>query len=171
VNEMTPDPYYDPRCDLFLGIDKGFRNPNVTLWFQPDLHNERVIVLFAHYQRLRTPDENAKIAYQIHQTRGYGQLTGGWGDPSAPDMLRAYSLAFGVTISGPRQTVAWGHEIVKQQLHDSKVSRGARGLVFSRNLLGEFLTEMREYEKHEPGKGAHHGPDAIRYYFAGWQGG
>ncbi len=33
---MTPDPYYNPDCDLFLGIDKGFRNPNVTLWIQPD---------------------------------------------------------------------------------------------------------------------------------------
>ena len=95
---MTPDPYYNPDCDLFLGIDKGFRNPNVTLWIQPDRKMERVIVLFAHYQVLRTPDENAKIALEIHKARGYGQLTGGWGDPSAPDMLRAYSLAFGVDI-------------------------------------------------------------------------
>jgi len=29
---MTPDPSYAPDCNLFLGIDKGFRNPNVTLW-------------------------------------------------------------------------------------------------------------------------------------------
>ena len=111
---MTPDPYYAPDCDIFLGIDKGFRNPNVTLWIQPDRKMERVIVLFAHYQVLRTPDENAKIALEIHKARGYGQLTGGWGDPSAPDMLRAYSLAFGVDILGPRQSVHWGHETVKQ---------------------------------------------------------
>ena len=61
---MTPDPHYNPNCDLFLGIDKGFRNPNVTLWIQPDRKMERVIVLFAHYQVLRTPDENAKIAWR-----------------------------------------------------------------------------------------------------------
>src|SRR4030042_928338 len=82
---MTPDPYYNSDCDLFLGIDKGFRNPNVTLWIQPDRKMERVIVLFAHYQVLRTPDENAKIALEIHKARGYGQLTGGWGEPSAPE--------------------------------------------------------------------------------------
>ena len=107
---MTPDPHYNPNCDLFLGIDKGFRNPNVTLWIQPDRKMERVIVLFAHYQVLRTPDENAKIALEMHQARGYGQLTGGWGDPSAPDMLRAYSLAFGVELHGPSGRVEHGHE-------------------------------------------------------------
>ena len=97
---MTSDPYYNPEGNLYLGIDKGFRNPNVTLWIQPDRKWERVIVLFAHYQVLRTPDENARIALKLHQARGYGQLTGGWGDPSAPDMLRAYSLAFGVAPFG-----------------------------------------------------------------------
>ena len=76
---MTPDPHYNPECDIYLGIDKGFRNPNVTLWIQPNRKMERVIVLFAHYQVLRTPDENAKIALEIHKARGYGQLTGGWG--------------------------------------------------------------------------------------------
>ena len=45
---------------------------------------ERVIVLFAHYQVLRTPDENAKIALEIHKARGYGQLTGGWGGSIGP---------------------------------------------------------------------------------------
>jgi len=25
------DPPYNSDCDIFLGIDKGFRNPNVTL--------------------------------------------------------------------------------------------------------------------------------------------
>ena len=56
-------------------------------------------MLFAHCQVLRIPDENARIALAIHRNRGYGQLPGGWGDPSAPDMLRAYSLAFGVEIA------------------------------------------------------------------------
>ena len=167
---MTPDPNYVPDCNLYLGIDKGFRNPNVTLWIQPDRRMERVMVLFAHYQVLRTPDENAKICLAIHQDRGYGQLTGGWGDPSAPDMLRAYSLAFGVEIADPRQSVHSGHEIVKQWLKTSIITRGSSGLVFSRYCPPEFFVEMREYEKHEPGKGAHHGPDALRYFFAGWQG-
>jgi len=71
---MTPDPQYTPDCDLYLGIDKGYRNPNATLWIQPDRKWERAIVLFAHYQALRTPDENAKIALEIHKARGYGQL-------------------------------------------------------------------------------------------------
>jgi hypothetical protein len=168
---MTPGSYYNPNCDLFLGIDKGFRNPNVTLWIQPDRKMERVIVLFAHYQVLRTPDENAKIALEMHKARGYGQLIGGWGDPSAPDMLRAYSLAFGAEIAGPRQSVAWGHEAVKQWLKTAKMTKGAAGLVFSRECPRDLLVEMSQYEKHEPGKGAHHGPDALRYFFAGWQGG
>jgi hypothetical protein len=147
------DPYYNPDFDLYLGIDKGFRSPNVTLWIHPDRKMERVIVLFAHYQVLRTPDENAKIVLAIHQSRGYGQLTGGWGDPSAPDMLRAYSLAFGVDISGPRQSVAWGHEIVKQWLKTAKMTKGAAGLVFSRWCPRDLLVEVSEYEKHEPWQG------------------
>jgi hypothetical protein len=167
---MTEDPHYSPECDLFLGIDKGFRNPNATLWIQPDRKMERVIVLFAHYQERRTPDENAKICLAIHQARGYGQLTGGWGDPSAPDMLRAYSLAFGVEIAGPRRPVDWGHEAVKQWLKTSMVTKASMGLVFSRECPRVLLIEMRDYEKHEPGKGAHHGPDALRYFFAGWSG-
>ncbi|TSA11570.1 MAG: hypothetical protein D4R73_03705 [Deltaproteobacteria bacterium] len=76
---MTPDPYYNPDYDLYLGIDKGFRYPNVTLCIQPDLKWERVIVFFAHYQVLRTTDKNAKIALAIHTAQGCGQLTGGWG--------------------------------------------------------------------------------------------
>ena len=66
---MTEDPHYSPDCDLFLGIDKGFSNPNVTLWIQPDRKRERVIVLFAHYQVLRTPDENARIAWKSIRPR------------------------------------------------------------------------------------------------------
>jgi hypothetical protein len=167
---MTPDPYYNPDCDLYLGIDKGFRNPNVTLWIQPDRKWERVIVLFAHYQVLRTPDENARIALKIHQLRGYGRLTGGWGDPSAPDMLQAYSLAFGAEVFGPHLSVVAGHEIVKQWLKTATMTRGSSGLVVSRYCPREFFVEMQQYEKHEPGKGAHHGPDGLRYFFAGWPG-
>ena len=168
---MTPDPKYAPDCDIFLGIDKGFRNPNVTLWIQPDRKMERVIVLFAHYQVLRTLDENAKICLAIHQARGYSQLTGGWGDPSAPDMLRAYSLAFGVELHGPSGRVEHGHEMVKQWLKTARMTKASSGLVFSRECPRDLLVEMSQYEKHEPGKGAHHGPDALRYFFAGWQGG
>ncbi len=167
---MTPDSQYSPDCDLYLGIDKGYRNPNATLWIQPDQKWERVIVLYAHYQVRRTTDENAKIALAIHQARGYGQLTGGWGDPSAPDMLRACSLAFRSDVRGPHLSVVAGHEIVKQWLRTDKVTKGSAGLVFSRECPRALLVEMRDYEKLEPGKGAHHGPDALRYFFAGWSG-
>lgn len=44
-------------------------------------------MLFAHYQILRTPDENARIALAIHRNLGYGKLAGGWGDPSNPQAL------------------------------------------------------------------------------------
>jgi hypothetical protein len=63
--EITPDPYYDAACDLYMGA--------------------------------------------------------GLGDPSAPDMFRAYSLTFGVDIT-PRQSVAWGHEIVKHWLKTAKMT-------------------------------------------------
>ena len=86
-------------------------------------------------------------------------------------MLRAYSLAFGKEIVGPRQTVAWGHEAVKQWLKTARMTKGAAGLVFSRECPRDLLVEMSQYEKHEPGKGAHHGPDALGYFFAGWKGG
>lgn len=129
-----------------------------------------MIVLFGHYQEMRPNEENAKIALEIHKAQGYGQLTGGWGDPSAPDMLRAYSLAFGVDILGPRQSAHWGHETVKRWLQYSRrrdrVAWSSPGTV-----PGELLVEMSQYEKHEPGKGAHHGLDGLRYFYAGWQGG
>jgi hypothetical protein len=86
-------------------------------------------------------------------------------------MLRAYSLAFGGEIAGPRQAVAWGHEVVNQWLKTAKMTRGSAGLVFSQECPRDLLVEMSQYEKHEPGKGAHHGQDGLRYFFAGWQGG
>ena len=170
---MTPDPYYNPDCALYLALDFGWRNPTVNLWIQPDRKWERVIVLFAHYQTLGTNEENAKLALKIHQERGYGLLAqpiGGWGDPSKPEALVTYSQVFGSEIKGPRQSVQWGHELVKQWLKTSKQSRGEMGLVFSRYCPQRLFVEMREYEKHEPGKGAHHAPDALRYFFAGWVG-
>lgn len=179
---MTLDRFYNPEFDLFLALDKGYRNPNVTIWLQPDAKGERVVALYAHYQFLRTPDENALIAMEIHRQRGYGQLKRGWGDPSAPDMLRAYTRVFGVDILGPQRSVKWGHEIVGQWLKTSKITRGAMGLVFAPDCQTRFVDptdpkkvysltmEMRDYEVHEPGKGKHHGPDGLRYFYAGWEG-
>jgi hypothetical protein len=124
---MTPDPKYAPECDIFLGINKGFRNPNVTLWIQPDRKMERVIVLFAHYQVLRTPDENAKLALAIHQAWGYGQLTGGWGDSSKAEALRAYSQVFGVEIQGDPGRVEKAQELVKHWLKGALLTKWPPG--------------------------------------------
>jgi len=183
---VSPDRFYNPDLDLYLGLDKGFRNPNVTLWLQPDRKWERVLVLYAHYQWLRTPDENARIALAIHRERGYGSLTAGWGDPSAPDMLRAYSLTFGREglISGPRRPVEWGEEVLNQWLKTSRVTQGRMGLVFAPDCTRKFyapndrkkeqpislVLEIQHKEKHEPGKGMHHGPDGLRYFYGGWEG-
>jgi len=120
---------------------------------------------------MRTNEENAKIALKIHQARGYGQPTGGWGDPSKPEALRAYSQVFGVEILGAPGRVENGQELVKQWLKAARMTKASSGLVFSRECPRDLLVEMSQYEKHEPGKGAHHGPDALRYFFAGWQGG
>ena len=188
---MSVDPKYNPDGDLFLGIDEGYYpGPNVTTWFQPDARGELVTVLYAHYQWLRTNEENACIALAIHQDRGYGRLTGGWGDPSAPQMIRAYSLVFGVDIQAIRRPVAWGEETFRFWLRTAHRFKGRKGIVFSQACSEPFefpdrdqknsrryvslLQEVRFKEKHQAGggvdKGSHHGPDTIRYFFAGWQG-
>jgi hypothetical protein len=136
-----------------------------------------------HYQWLRTNEENARIALKIHQERGYGPLTGGWGDPSAPQMLRAYSLIFGVEIGACRRPVEWGEEQLNFWMKTAGLFNGAKGLVFSRECLFypaerekkknqrrwlSLVKEIKHKELHEPGKGEHHGPDALRYFLAGW---
>jgi len=164
-----PDPYI-PEADLFIGIDFGWANPNVTLWIQPNLKCERVVVLAGLYQTHRTPDENARLAFKLHEEMGFAPLTGGWGDPSNPAGLATYSQVFGVEIKGPHSRVERGHELVREWLKMSRDTKGAAGLVFSHRVPPLLLKEMSQYEKHEPGKGPHHGPDALRYVFAGWLG-
>jgi len=127
-------------------------------------------MLFGHYQEMRTNEENAKIALAIHQARGYGQLTGGWGDPSKPEALRAYSQVFGVEIHGVRGRVEKGQEVVRQWLKAALMTKGASGLTFSRQCPKRLLQEMQRYKEHTPGTGPHHGPDALRYFLCGWLG-
>jgi hypothetical protein len=144
------------------------------------------MVLYAHYQWLRTNEENAKIALAIHQQRGYGPLTGGWGDPSAPQMIRAYSQVFGVEIGACRRPVEWGEERLKRWMKTADLFHGTKGIVFSRDCQTQFyypeerekkknqrrwlslVKEIQRKDQHLPGKGEHHGPDALRYFFAGW---
>ena len=136
---MTEDPhYYTPTVTSFWGWTRALETPTSPFGFSPTGSGDRVIVLFAHYQERRTPDENAKICLAIHQARGYGQLTGGWGDPSAPDMLRAYSQVFGVEIAGPRRPVDWGHEAGQAMAQDGACDQGIAGLVFSRAMPTAF---------------------------------
>jgi hypothetical protein len=164
-----PDPY-DPGADLFGAIDFGWANPNVFLWIQPDRKCERVIVLGGLYQTHRTPEENARLALAQHNAFGFSPLTGGYGDPSNPAGLASYSQVFGVEFRGPQSRVERGHELVREWLKMSRDTKGAAGLLFSRLCPSILLKEMSQYEKHEPGKGAHHGCDCLRYFFAGWLG-
>lgn len=186
---MTLYSKYVPGLPLFLGIDEGYYpGPNLTTWFYPDRKGELVTVLYAHYQWLRTNEENAKIAMAIHQDRGYGQLTGGWGDPSAPQMIRAYSQVFGFEIGSTRRPVEWGEEMIKRWLKNAALFQGKKGIVFSAACRQQFLfpdqdkrkppryislvREVEEKMLHKAGggveRGSHHGPDCIRYFFAGW---
>ena len=94
---MTEDPQYNPAWPLYMALDFGWWN-NFIGWVQPSGNGDRVIMLYGDYQEMRTNEENAKLALAIHQARGYGQLTGGWGYSSKPTALRAYSQVFGVEI-------------------------------------------------------------------------
>ena len=166
---MTKDPHYKPDWPLFLALDFGWRN-NFTGWVQPSGNGDRVLVLYGHYQKMRTNEENAKIAMAIHQARGYGQLSGGWGDPSKPEALRAYSQVFGVEILGAPCRVEKGQELVKQWLKAALMTKGASGLSFSRQCPKRLFQEMQGYKEHIPGAGPHHSLDALRYFFIGWLG-
>jgi hypothetical protein len=160
---------YRPDWPLFLALDFGWWN-NFTGWVQPSGNGDRVIVLYGHYQEMRTNEENAKLALAIHQARGYGQLTGGWGDPSKPEALRSYSQVFGALILGAGGRVEDGHELVRRWLKAAQMTRGESGLVFSRHCPARLFKEWRDYREHRPGIGAHHSCDAVRYFLKGWTG-
>ena len=99
---------------------------------QPSGNGDRVIMLYGDYQEMRTNEGNAKLALAVHQARGYGQLTGGWGYSSKPTALRAYSQVFGVEILGAPGRVDNGQELVKQWLKGALMTKGTSGLSFSR---------------------------------------
>lgn len=163
------DDKYNPDWALHLAVDFGWRN-NCTIWIQASPDSERLVVLFAHYQERRTNEENGKLALAIHQARGYGPLTGGFCDPSKPEGARAYSQVFGVDILGAPGRVDAGHKLVRQWLKAAQMTRGESGLVFSRHCPKRLFEEIRGYRLHQPGIGAHHALDAIRYFLVGWMG-
>jgi hypothetical protein len=163
------DDKYNPDWALHQAVDFGWQN-NCTVWIQASPDSERLIVLFAHYQEKRTNEENAKIALTIHQERGYGQLTGGYGDPSKPEALRAYSQVFGVEFRGVSSRVDVGKELFQQWLKAALLTKGASGIGFSRHCPKRLFDEIRGYRLHQAGIGAHHGLDAIRYFLVGWTG-
>lgn len=163
------DDKYCPDWPIFLGLDFGWWN-NYTGWIQPSPDRERLVILFAHYQECRTNEENAQIALEIHQARGYGPLAGGWGDPSKPEALRAYSQIFGAQIRGASSPVRKGQRIIKEWLQASRLTKGQSGLVFSRYCPPRLIQEFHGYDKHEAGTGPHHGPDGTRYFIIGWTG-
>jgi hypothetical protein len=174
---MLIDPYYSPENSIYLGVDFGWKN-NAILWLQPSADHEKLQVLYVHYQAFRTNEENAKIALKIHQARGYGQLSGGAGDPSKPEALRSYSQVFGVEIVGQSGRVDAGHELVKQWLKAATLTKGESGLTFAKVgkcACGEycyrrFLGEFNLYREHVPGTGPHHGLDGLRYFLTWWVG-
>ena len=163
------DRHYNPDHPLFVTADFGWHN-NCGVWVQPSANADRVMVLFAHFQEFRTNEENAKILLRIHQERGYGVLTGGWGDPSKPEALRAYSQVFGVEFKPSGGRVEEGQRIVREWLKAAAMTKGESGLVFSRDCPRRLIVEWGSYKTHEPGVGAHHSVDAVRYFFMGWLG-
>jgi hypothetical protein len=94
---------------------------------KPSGTGDRVIILYGDYQEMRTNEENAKLALAIHQARGYGQLTGGWGYSSKPEALRAYSQVFGVEIQGDPGRVEKAQELVKHWLKGALLTKWPPG--------------------------------------------
>jgi hypothetical protein len=94
---------------------------------KPSGNGDPVIMLYGLYQEMRTIEENAKLALAIHQARGYSQLTGGWGDSSKPEALRAYSQVSGVKIQGDPSRVEKAQELVKHWLKGALLTKGPPG--------------------------------------------
>jgi len=112
---MTEDPQYNLAWPIYMALDFGWW-PNFIGWVQPSGNGDLVIMLYSDYQEMRTIEENAKLALAIHQARGYGQLTGGWGDSPKPGALRAYSQVFGVEIQGTPGRLEKAQELNKHWL-------------------------------------------------------
>ena len=158
---------YRPGGPLYLGIDFGYKNPFACLWIQPIERGERVLVLDEYYQRYRTTLENGKAILAQHQASGYGTMTDAFADPSDPDKRAMLSDILGIEVKAPRRPVEVGQELVRRWL---KVRPdGLPGLLIHHRCK-ELISELKGYVVHEPGKGRHHALDALRYFFAGWEG-
>ena len=71
--------------------------------------------------------KTSKLDLAVHQARGYGQLTGGWGDPSKAEALRVYSQVFGVEIQETPGRVEKAQELVKHWLKAALLTKGSPG--------------------------------------------
>lgn len=152
---------------LYLGIDFGYRNPFACLWIQTMDGGERILVLDEYYQRYRTTLENAKAILAHHQAQGYGPITCAYADPSDPDKRAMLEEVLGVSVKAPRLPVEVGQELVRQWL---KVGPDGKPGLLIHHRCRNLIQELKGYMNHEPGKGQHHALDALRYFFAGWEG-
>jgi len=123
---MTEDPQYNPAWPLYMALDFDWWN-NFIGWVQPSGNGDRVIMLYVDYQEMRTNEENAKLALAVHYAWVYGQLTGGWGDSSKAEALRAYSQVFGVEIQGDPGRVEKAQELVKHWLKGALLTKWPPG--------------------------------------------
>jgi len=158
---------FRPDLPLYLGIDFGYKNPFACLWIQPIEGGERVLVVDEYYQRYRTTIENGKGILAQHQAAGYPALTQAFADPSDPDKRAMLAEVLGVEVKAPRRPVEVGQELVRwwfQMRPDGKP-----GLLIHHRCKN-LIEELKGYMVHEPGKGRHHALDALRYFFAGWEG-
>lgn len=158
---------YDPALPIYFGFDFGYRNPFVCLWIQPQKKGERVMVLDEYYQTYRTTAENARALMNHHISMGYGEIACGYPDPSNPEGIAVLEQVLGVEMRAPRVSVVRGHEIIRRWLKVNPED-GLPGLIFHHRCQN-LIREITGYLKHEPGKGAHHGADALRYFFTGWE--
>jgi hypothetical protein len=152
---------------LYLGIDFGYRNPFACLWIQPIEGGERVLVLDEHYVRFRTTIENAQIILNHHRQQGYGRIICAYADPSDPDKRAILEEIMGIPVKAPRRPVEVGQELVRQWL---KVRPDGKPGLLIHHRCRNLIQELKGYMTHEPGKGHHHALDALRYFFAGWEG-
>jgi len=152
---------------IYLGIDFGYRNPFACLWIQVREHGERVVVLDEYYRRLRTTAENAREILAQSKTMGYMPISAVYADPSNPEGHATLANILGVPVQAPRRPVTVGQELVRQWL--KLRPEGKPGLLISHRCKN-LIRELQTYMAHEPGKGEHHALDALRYFFAGWDG-
>lgn len=159
---------YNPGGELYLGIDFGYRNPFACLWIQPIQGGERVLVLDEYYKPGRTTLKAGMDILAQHKNRGYGPLTCAFADPSDPDKRAMLSEILRVEVRAPRLPVEVGQELIRRWLKVS-AEDGLPGILIHHRCKN-LIAELMGYRTHEPGRGHHHALDALRYFFAGWEG-